>query len=414
MKDAWHPRLSAPDLVHHLQRLRAEGHLGEAILAHDLPRLRANLAALVAAFPARTLHAVAIKANPLVGLLRVVVEAGPTLGLEAASIEEVHLALAAGCPPHRIVYDSPGKTREELAEALHLGVRLNADNREELNRIAALLPARGAAPIGVRVNPAVGQGAIAHTSVAGPGSRFGVAVESVPGLLADFPFLQGLHVHVGSQGCPLPQLVEGVARIARLADSFGDRITTLDIGGGLPTSYRSDTPPPSPFAYADALRDALPTLFDGQRELVTELGRALLAGVGFAVSPVEYVKEINGIPTAVIRLGADLLLRPAYRSEEWKHEFLVFDADGHLRTGPLVPVKIAGPLCFAGDVIGETQLPAVQPGDLVVIRDTGAYTMGMWSRHCSRGMPLVLGLEAEGTSVLRRRETPADIVRFWS
>lgn len=410
MMPTWNPRLSAAEITAHVHHLLAAGY-GEAVLVHDIDRLRANLRALVAAFPARTLHAVAIKANPLVGVLRVVASEG--LGLEAASIEEVHLALAAGCPAQRIVYDSPAKTRDELAEALRLGVRLNADNREELNRINDLHPAPGAI-IGVRVNPAVGQGAIAHTSVAGPGSRFGVPVEAVPELLAAFPFLQGLHVHVGSQGCPMPQLVEGVARVARLADDFGDRITTLDIGGGLPTSYRSDVEAPSPFTYADALRTALPGLFDGRRELVTEFGRALLAGTGFALSPVEYVKEIAEIPTAVIRLGADLLLRPAYRPQEWKHEFLVFDPAGQPRTGALAPTKVAGPLCFAGDVIGDTELPPVQPGDLIAIRDTGAYTMGMWSRHCSRGMPEVLGLEGHAIQRLRRRETPADIVRFWS
>lgn len=418
MKHPWNPRLSADDVGAHVHALLAAGHT-EAVLVHDLDRLRSSLAALTDAFPAQTLHAVAIKANPLVGVLKAVVESGAHLGLEAASIEEVHLALAAGCAPGRIVYDSPAKTREELAEALHLGVRLNADNREELERIAALRPGPSAV-IGVRVNPAVGAGAIETTSVASPSSRFGVSIEQVPGLLADFPFLRGLHVHVGSQGSPLEQLVEGVGRVVRLADDFGDRITTLDIGGGLPTSYRSDVEPPSPYVYAAALRAALPGLFDGRREVVTEFGRALLAGCGFALSPVEYVKTISSgsaappVPTAVIRLGADLLLRPAYRPQEWKHEFLAFDAQGQPRTGPQVHTKVAGPLCFAGDVIGDTQLPVVQPGDFIAIRDTGAYTMGMWSRHCSRGMPRVLGLEGGHIHTLRQRETPADIVRFWS
>ena len=57
-----------------------------------------------------------------------------------------------------------------------------------------------------------------------------------------------------------------------------------------------------------------------------------------------------------------------------------------------------------------------QPGDWLVVHDTGAYTMGLWSRHCSRGMPVVLGYRDGGKDldVLRRKETPEDLVRFWS
>jgi diaminopimelate decarboxylase len=58
----------------------------------------------------------------------------------------------------------------------------------------------------------------------------------------------------------------------------------------------------------------------------------------------------------------------------------------------------------------------VAPGDLVVIRDVGAYTLSMWSRHCSRSMPRVVGYERDGTRfcTLRNRETPEGITRFWS
>jgi diaminopimelate decarboxylase len=81
-------------------------------------------------------------------------------------------------------------------------------------------------------------------------------------------------------------------------------------------------------------------------------------------------------------------------------------------------VTIVGPLCFAGDIVGrEIPLPPVEPGDWIVIRDVGAYTLSMWSRHCSRGIPAVIGYDPQGGEscrVLRRAETPEDVVRFWS
>jgi diaminopimelate decarboxylase len=81
-------------------------------------------------------------------------------------------------------------------------------------------------------------------------------------------------------------------------------------------------------------------------------------------------------------------------------------------------VSVAGPLCFAGDVLArDVLLPPVDEGDWIVIRDVGAYTLSMWSRHCSRGIPAVIGYDPQRTQpmrLLRRGETPDDVVRYWS
>jgi diaminopimelate decarboxylase len=157
-------------------------------------------------------------------------------------------------------------------------------------------------------------------------------------------------------------------------------------------------------------------LFGEDIQLITEFGRAIHANCGLAVSRVEYVKPAQRL--AVIHLGADFLLRPVYRPEDWKHEFFVLDANGLPKSGAASPVTIAGPLCFSGDVVArDIPLPPIEPGDWIVIRDVGAYTLSMWSRHCSRGIPAVIGYDPQSSGslrVLRHAETPADVVRFWS
>ena len=45
--------------------------------------------------------------------------------------------------------------------------------------------------------------------------------------------------------------------------------------------------------------------------------------------------------------------------------------------------------------------------------DTGAYTLSMWSRHCSRGLPPVWGLDGGDVERLFAGESPQDVVRFW-
>lgn len=362
-------------------------------------------------------HTFAIKANPLVGILRVVVEAGA--GLEAASIEEVHLALRAGCPPSRIVFDSPVKTEDELAFALRLGLRINADNFSEIERIAGLRPVLGSASrIGLRINPELATGTPALTSVGHRGSRFGVPLSQraeIREAFARHEFLTGLHVHIGSQSATLPELVEGVARVWELRRELGRErsapIEMFDIGGGLPAQYRDDEPRLTHAAYADALRAAVPELFAGEVELITEFGRSLLADCGFVASRVEVIKPG---PVAVLHVGADLFVRRVYRPAEWHHDFLALNRDGSIKIEPPVTTTLAGPLCFGGDVLArDLPLPPLAAGDYVLIRDTGAYTLSMWSRYCSRAIPVALGVDGDSITVLRPRDRVEDIITFW-
>jgi diaminopimelate decarboxylase len=75
---------------------------------------------------------------------------------------------------------------------------------------------------------------------------------------------------------------------------------------------------------------------------------------------------------------------------------------------------VAGPLCFSGDFPARScQLPELEPGDFILIRDAGAYTYGMWSRYNSRQMPKILGAEGTRLRILKERETPEQAVTCW-
>jgi diaminopimelate decarboxylase len=304
-------------------------------------------------------------------------------------------------------------------------VYLNADNFDELDRIATLQKqVKSDSRVGLRVNTVVGRGAIEHTSVSAAGSKFGVSLqtdrERIIIAFRNHPWLTGLHFHVGSQGCHLELLAEAAARVVSLrseiAGRAGRHISHIDMGGGLPTSYRTGESAPTPAEYRSLLDERSPGLFTDDVCLVTEFGRAIHANCGLAASRVEYVKPSQSL--AVIHLGADFLLRPVYRPENWQHELFVVTAQGKTKSGPLRPTTIAGPLCFAGDIIArDVLLPPIETGDWILIRDVGAYTLSMWSRHCSRGIPAVLGYEPGHKNplrVLRKPETVDDIVRLWS
>lgn len=423
-----HPpaHIAMPEITSVLSGALADGVIGTidtTVQFHDLGRLRRIIATLIERFPAKTNHAIAIKANPLVAVLQAAVKAGA--GLEAASMEEVQVALAAGCPPDRIIFDSPAKTENELRQALELGLMLNIDNFDELARIEALHQG-STSVVGFRVNPQVGAGSIAITSVSTGKSKFGVPITgNEPALLDAFrrnPWLRALHVHVGSQGCRLEQLVNAVEAILALRDrlntALGEpQIDNVDIGGGLPFPYTDDDEYIRFEDYADALHAQTPALFTPGLQVATEFGRAIQAGCGFTASRIEYVKRNGEQRLAVCHAGADLFMRPVYQPDTWRHRFSLVDAHGQPREGDCDSWTIAGPLCFAGDLLAQDlPLPEPRPGDWLIIHDTGAYTLGMYSRHCSRGLPLVLGFDSSTGErrVMLQRETPKDVARFWS
>ena len=158
-------------------------------LFYDLERLREVLLSIKEAFPASATHAIAMKANPLAATLIIARDLG--MGCEVASPGEFEHALRLGFAPARIVMDSPAKTRRDLRRALAAGVRINADNFDELARIDAILAAdygggglKGlgsctSPSIGVRINPQLGEGAIGVTGTVAPTSKFGLPLSEV-------------------------------------------------------------------------------------------------------------------------------------------------------------------------------------------------------------------------------------------
>ncbi len=398
------------------------GDSGEVVVFYDLSRLDAMLGSVRNSFPANALHTVAVKANPVVEVLRRIQRVG--YGAEVASIGELHLALAAGFPVEAIVFDSPVKTRAELEIALKLGIKINANSLAELDRINTLYSAlESRSPIGVRINPETGMGAIAATSVAVQRSKFGVSLRESRAALqrafSEYPWLTGLHLHIGSQGISREQLIDGAGAVYDFFIELRERarIRFFNIGGGLPVKYKESDKPIYFSDYATLLRERCPALFAPEVVVVTEFGRALHAGCGWVAAKVEYVIEHDSGATLIVHVGADMFVRKAYNPADWHHDISVCDSKGQLRTGPEREFSVAGPLCFAGDYLNRSvSLPVnVSEGDYIIVHDSGAYTFSMWSMYNSRQFPAVIGYdEADGNfHRLRPRQSLEQIVDFW-
>ena len=370
----------------------AQKLLGRSLLRDDAPIagvidwdvLRDTIRALKRAFPGHFRHAFAAKANCMPGVLAFIKDSG--MACEVASAPELLAAQNAGFRGRDIVFDSPAKTYGDIKRALLAGATLFLDNYQEMARVDELLQhVDSASIIGVRINPQVGAGAISSTSTASLTSKFGIGLRdagNLESLIAAFVtrrWLSSLHVHVGSQGCPLELTVQGVKEVVHLGLSINrscgyERVRMIDIGGGLPVNFSDDTVVPTFDEYALLLRQTIPELFDATLAVTTEFGRSVIAKAGFTLARVEYTKVMGGRRIAITHAGAQIAARTVYQPDTWPLRITALDASGRLKYGQLIEQDIAGPCCFAGDILAhERRLPLLEPGDHILVHDTGGY-----------------------------------------
>ena len=359
-----------------------------AIGIMDFDALKETVNNLYAAFPDNFYHTFAVKANALVAVLSALRQYG--MGAEVASPGELTIALAAGFKAHEIIYDSPAKTIDDLRTCIKNDISLNIDNLQELARIDQLMlefPASKSV-IGFRINPQIGGGEISSTSTATATSKFGYALtdgnnkQDLFNIYQQRPWLKSLHTHSGSQGCSLELMANGVAALTQLAEQINNsighqQIIRLDIGGGLPVNFSSDKITPSFQEYAAVLAAAVPTLFSGKYQVKTEFGRAIVAKNGFIITRVEYTKTSGGRHIATTHAGAQIITRTAFLPKSWPIRVTGYLSNGQQRTAAIsdvVATDVAGPCCFAGDLICvDRPLPKLQPNDYVIVHDTGGY-----------------------------------------
>ena len=370
-----------------------------SVMLVHLPRLKERLKHLSTCFSKDVQHSIAVKTNPHPEVLAQLVKWG--YGLEAASLEEVRLAQDAGCPGSKIIFDSPVKTRAEIALVCQEPKMLvNVNSIEELARF----PQEVLCTLGIRVNPQVHTGAPEMFDVSKNESKFGVAVTERTQIIEaalSYP-VSALHIHSGSQMKDLEVQRIALESLRDLAHEINThlpgKISVLDIGGGLPSESMKDQTKMK--AYGSLVTE----VFKGcSFKLVTEFGQWVHAEAGFALSRIEYKLAPNRL---FIHLGADFFMRDAYTTPR-SFPLSIWNSSGKEYRGEKAAYDLAGPLCFAGDYLAHGALidPSVQEGDYLVVDHTGANTYGLWSRHCSRSVPSLWAWDGEKMKKWSHRQT---------
>jgi diaminopimelate decarboxylase len=257
----------------------------------------------------------------------------------------------------------------------------------------------------LRLNPEVAPETLAGLAVGRGASKYGMTetelTEAVDRGAGAAIALRGIHLHVGSQLGAVDAWRDAVRRaLALLALVRGSvrAFDTLDAGGGFPVAALGE-PSPGPARFAreiGPLLDALP----GDRRparLAVEPGRFLVARAGVVLARVLHARDRGG-PQVVLDAGMTELIRPALYGA--RHPIDALTSLGRpvdpTRPGDAVRTRVEGPICESTDSFGEHELPALRRGDLVAIRDAGAYAASMASSYNGRPRAPQVILETDG------------------
>ncbi len=346
----------------------------------------------------------AVKANSNQAVIRTFVELGA--GADVISGGELHRAMAAGAAPDTIVFAGPGKTRDELAQALAAGIyQFNVESEPELRLLSTVAAAMGkVAPVSIRVNPDVDAGTHEKITTGRKQNKFGIPIDRATAIFdlgAALPGLAmlGVAVHIGSQITDLAPFEESFDRALKLIDELraaGHEIRRCNLGGGLGIPYGGETPPP-PAEYGRMVKRLTA---NRQLDLVLEPGRVLVGNAGILVAGVIHEKH-EGRRFIIIDAAMNDLIRPAMY-DSW-HEIVPVrePAPG----AALVEADVVGPICETGDTLAKGRpMPPLAPNDLIAVRSAGAYGAVMASTYNSR--PLVPEILVHGNqfAVIRPRQ----------
>jgi diaminopimelate decarboxylase len=327
----------------------------------------------------------AVKANGNLAVIATLAKLGA--GADIVSEGELRRALAAGVPPHRIVFAGVGKTAGEMKIGLECGIRqINVESEDELillDRVARDMGVR--APVALRINPDVDAMTHAKISTGKAENKFGIETGDARRLyhaMRDMPGIEtvGMAVHIGSQLLDIAPYRAAFARMAALAGELlgaGIALRSIDLGGGLGIAY-GDERAPGLADYAAAVRETVAPL---RLPIVFEPGRRLVGEAGILVTRVIYVKRGRARTFVIVDAAMNDLIRPTLYDAY--HPIMPVRAPAS--EAPVERVDVVGPICESGDVLAEQRpLPPVSAGDLLAIGACGAYGAVMASGYNAR------------------------------
>ena len=350
----------------------------------------------------------ALKANYNVALLKALRDAGA--GLDTVSPGEVHLALALGFAPEKIIFTANNLTDAEVDEVQSLNILFNIGSISRLKKYGKAYPG---SRVCVRFNPDVVDGENAATATGGDLAKFGILMQDadeVAAIAREYDLhIVGLHEHTGSGLQHTESVFQSMKNLMNLAtkERFPE-LEFLDFGGGFKVPYKPDE---ERVDYA-AMGAEITELFTGfykkyGKELAMkfEPGKYIVAESGVMLTTVNTLKFNRTRTIAGCDAGFPQLIRPVFYGAYHRVENLS-NPEGVLKV-----YDVCGNICETGDRFAEQrELPEIREYDVLGIFNAGAYCYSMGGIYNLRSMPAEVVISDGKAALSRKRKSNIDLV----
>ncbi len=383
---------------------------GTPLFAYSQQIIDENVAAFFQAiYPWNGKVFYAVKANSNLAILQHLHTLG--CGFDLVSAGEMQRCLRIGVPPESMILSGVGKNKEELVAALRVGIGcFNIESIGEIHRLAELAAAcNTTARVSVRVNPNVDAKTHPYISTGLAVNKFGIGIEDVVAaytIISQCRSLQavGIDFHIGSQiltAAPYQQAVASISNIICQLNRIGIALQHIDIGGGFGIRYNDEVAlqPQQIFA---ALREQFDAL---NLPLWVEPGRSIIGAAGILLTAVELKKTNKNKNFVIVDSGMHHLIRPS-----------LYNAYHHIQEvkqpqQPSQQYDVVGPICESTDFLGKDRLLDVAVGDLLAVRDVGAYASVMASNYNTRARPAEVLVSGSSVRCIRQRDTLDEMLK---
>ena len=349
----------------------------------------------------------ALKALNNINVLRLLKQEGA--GLDAVSIQEIHLGLRAGFEASKIMYTPNCVSFAEIQEAVDLGVYINLDNLSMLEKFGSTYG--GSVPICIRLNPHIMAGGNANISVGHIDSKFGISIHQLRHVCRIVEHYNmsviGLHMHTGSDIIDPDVFLRGAELLYDASELFPD-LQFLDFGSGFKVSYKDSDLVTDIAVIGQRIAESFQAFCERtgrDLELWFEPGKYIVSEAGKFLVTTNVVKQTTSTVFVGVNSGQNHLLRPMFYNAYHEIEN-ISNPNGEKKL-----YSVVGYICES-DTLGHNRLlNEVREGDVLAISNAGAYGFSMSNQYNARLRPAEVLIYNGEPHLIRRRETLEDLTR---
>lgn len=349
----------------------------------------------------------AMKALNNVNILRLLKKQG--CGLDAVSIQEVQLGLRAGFDAQQIMFTPNCVDFEEIKEAVKLGAIINIDNISILEQFGHEYGS--SIPCCLRLNPHIMAGGHSHISVGHIDSKFGISIyqlRHVQRVISSHKIcVNGLHMHTGSDILDAEVFLRGAELLFEAAESFPD-LEFMDFGSGFKVGYKEGDIVTDIEQMGERISEAFKAFcgrYGRELELWFEPGKFIVSESGSLLVKANVIKQTTSTVFVGVNSGQNHLIRPMF-----------YDAYHHIEniSNPNATPRIysvVGYICETDTLGYDRKLAEVKEGDILRIKNAGAYAYSMSNNYNARLRPAEVLFYNGKAHLIRKQETLEDITR---